>query len=123
VKAACCVVVASLCLAACSERPHDGVKLLPRPALPAPGGVAAVAQAEPPAAVAPARAVGQQATTPLPTTPAEPAPAVPALLPAPLPGRLDGAAAPLLVLPGEPTGNDRFRQALQEKLERQAATP
>jgi hypothetical protein len=110
------VVAATLGLAGCSERPHEGVKLMPRAAMTAVGEPASVAQANPPAAVAPAQVLAKEVATPSPAAEEQ-------VTPATLPGRLDGATAPLLVLPGEPTGNDRFRQAMKDKLERQAATP
>lgn len=105
-------------LTACQEPPHQGVKLRPwtetaRPAAPP------VAAEEPPAAAQ------RQAGPALPVR--APAALPPAALPLPPPsamappqqGRLDPEAMPRLVMPGEPTGNDDFRQALRQKFERQ----
>ncbi len=104
-------------LAACGEPPHEGVKLVPRAAPTAP---ATAGPASPPTA-------GLAAPSSPPTAPAASArPATRSPMstePPAAPGRLVGDAAPPLVQPGEPTGNDRFREALQQRMERQAATP
>lgn len=112
-------------LVACSETPHEGVKLMPRAA----PTTAAVAPAAVPsvAGVATGVAAGSATASAPASWPAAAlgpvgAPTAAARTAA-LPGQLEGDAAPSPVLPGEPTGNERFREAVQQRLERRAANP
>lgn len=104
-------------LAACGEPPHEGVKLVPRAAPTAPATAASAGPSTAGFATlsspvpAPAASARQLARSSVDTEPL------------PIPGRLVGDAAPPLVQPGEPTGNDRFKEAVQQRLDRQAATP
>jgi hypothetical protein len=100
--------------AGCSEKPHEPVRVIaaPRAAPLAAAPDASIAAAETPPV---ARAVSE----PQPQA-RSPSPPASRNVDVARPGLITGAAAPPRHQPGEPTGNDAFRRAIEAK---RAATP